>query len=75
MVQAVKKQYKPHYKKLISLITSDVIDKIISECYKGDRQGDIARKYGVTTSFVGFLKRRYERENLYGQHTGRKGNN
>jgi len=51
-------------------ITPEIREEIVTECYKGESQADIAKRFRVTAGFVGFLKRKWDKENLYGQHTG-----
>jgi len=63
---------KKYHTKFYNQIDSKKVGKIITECYKGNKYEDIAKKYNIPVWLVSHLKRRWERENLYGQHTGKR---
>lgn len=52
-------------------ITPKIREKIVSECYGTDTYEIIAKRYNISIGFVGYLKQKWDRENLYGQNTGR----
>lgn len=53
-------------------LTPEIREAIVAECYSpdGGDQKETAEKYNITPGFVSHLKRKWERENLYGQHIG-----
>jgi len=59
---------KTYYEKLISKFKSLKTDDVVTECYKGNKHEDIAEKFNIPIGLVHYLKQKWDRENLYGQH-------
>lgn len=56
-------------------ITAKVKEKIVEECYGTKTHEEIAREFKVSVAFISFLKRKWDKENLYGQKRNRKSEN
>ena len=67
VVQVIKTKYHTKY---YGQLDNKTIGKIIADCFKGNRYEDIAKKYNIPVWLISSLRKNWDKENLYGQHTG-----